>query len=388
MIPNRPLTVVTLIDLLEGAGAERTAVELALRLDRDRFRPVVCASRAPECAAADRLRAEGVPLLRLARTSSRSLGAWKPLVQLLRRGGAGGARVDILHAHKFGSNTWGVALGRLSRVPVVIATEHTWSYQGRPVRKAVDHVIGRTSSAFVAVSEEDRRRMISVERVPASRIRVIPTGLVPHANGEEAAEVDVRAELGLAPTTPVVGTVCAVREQKRLDVLLRAFSTVRESLPDARLLIVGDGPDYPRLQKDVATLFPEGSVLLLGRRDDVPSVLRAMDVFAISSDFEGSPLALIEAMAQGVPIVATRVGGVPDILGGDEVCGLLVPPGDPGSLADALLRVFRDPVLRQDLGSAGVERAGSEYTFDRVVERWESLYTELADRARGRRRRP
>lgn len=348
---------------------------------------MVCASRAPECEAADRLRAEGVPLLRLARTSSRAVGAWKPLVQLLRRGGTDGGGVDILHAHKFGSNTWGVALGRLSRVPVVIATEHTWSYQGQPVRKAVDHVIGRASSAFVAVSEEDRRRMISVERVPARKIRVIPTGLVPHADGEAAAEVDVRAELGLSPDTPVVGTVCAVREQKRLDVLLRAFATVRASLPDARLLIVGDGPDYPRLQRDVAALAPEGSVMLLGRRDDVPSVMRAMDVFAISSDFEGSPLALIEAMAQGVAVVATRVGGVPDILGGDGVAGLLVPPGEPGPLADALLRVLRDPALRQTLGGSGARRAADEYTFDRVVERWEDLYTELAARSRGRRRR-
>ncbi|HMN97909.1 MAG TPA: glycosyltransferase [Miltoncostaeaceae bacterium] len=371
MIAER-LRVLTLIDLLEGAGAERTAVELAIRLDRDRFEPMVCATRSPECEATARLRAAGVPVMRLGRTSPVGVHAWAPLMRLLRAGS-----VDVLHAHKFGSNAWGTLLGRLTRVPVVIATEHTWAYKGQPVRKLADHLIGRSAAAFVAVSELDRRRMVAFERVPFGKTRVIPTGLVPHRH-EDGEQGDLRTELGIPPDAPVIGTVCAIRTQKRLDVLLDAFTIVRRRHADARLIIVGDGPGFADLQHDVAARGAGDAVALLGRREDVPVLLRALDVFAISSDFEGTPLSLLEAMAAERPVVSTGVGGIPDVLGRDGACGILVPPGDPAALADGLRVVLEDPGLGRRLGAAAAQRVGDEYDFDRVVQRWQDLYVELS----------
>jgi glycosyltransferase involved in cell wall biosynthesis len=144
--------------------------------------------------------------------------------------------------------------------------------------------------------------------------------------------------------------------------------------------MVGYGPEEARLRALAAGLGMGDAVMFLGRRRDVPEVLRALDVFAVSSDFEGSPLAVIEAMAAGVPVVSTRVGGIPDIVGG-EGCAALVPPRDPGRLAQALLDLLGNPVRRAEMARRARARVAARYAFETVVERWQALYRELAEAA-------
>jgi glycosyltransferase involved in cell wall biosynthesis len=369
--------VLTLVDHLgTTGGAERLALDIATRLSAARYRSTLCATRiAPptmlnedESQGVRMLREAGAGFLPLHRRSRGDLSPWRKLVRYLRR-----ERVAVLHAHMFGSNAWGTVLGRLARVPVIVAHEHTWSFEGEPVRKLVDReVIGRFSDAFLAVSQEDRRKMIEIERVPARRIRFLPNGIQAR---EPTPGRDVRAELGL-DTGPLVGAVGALRPQKGYDVLIEAALLLRRTHPRLRLLIAGEGPDRPRLEELIARLAASETVTLLGRRMDVPDVLAALDVAVSASNYEGSPLAVMEYMEAGLPIVATRVGGVPDLID-DGVHGLLVEPGDPAALARAVEELLADPARGAALGERARERRRREFDLDVMVASVEALYEEL-----------
>jgi glycosyltransferase involved in cell wall biosynthesis len=315
----------------------------------------------------------GVRHVGLERHRRFDLRGWWRLARLLRS-----ERPEILHAHKFGSNIWGVLIGRACRVPVVIAHEHTWSYEGNPLRRFLDgRVIGRLADAFVAVSTEDERRMIAVEHVPAGKIRVLLNAFV---DRPWAANGDVRAELGLAPDTPLVGAAVMLRPQKALEVLVEAFAHVREVQPDAHLVLAGEGPERARIERAIAEHGVGASAHMLGAREDAVSIIRQLDVAALSSDFEGTPLYAFECMAQGTPLVATGVGGVPDVVE-DGVSAVLVPPRDPDALARGITGILTDP-QRRDAIVTGAHARLQNFTVERVTARLAAIYEEQLERAR------
>jgi glycosyltransferase involved in cell wall biosynthesis len=366
----RKLRVLTLVDKpTVTGGAERLAAVVAMKLDPARFESVLCASRQTDEPLLDReLEEAGIGVLALGRRSTLDLLAWRPLVSLLRDG------VDVVHTHMFGSNVWGTVLGRLSGVPVVVAHEHTWSFQGRPLRRFLDReLVARWADVFVAVSGEDRRKMIEVEGVDPAKIRLIPNGIPSPANG---AGADVRTELGIEPGAPVLGVVCELRAQKALEVLFEAAALLLVEFPTLKLLVVGDGPERARLEEGARRLGVADTVLFLGIRRDVPAVLTAVDVAVLSSDYEGSPLSVMEYMAAAKPVVSTRVGGVPELVQ-EDVHGLLVDPRDPEALAEAVARLLRDPALAKRLGAEGRKRQQREFSLEAMVGRIEDLYEEL-----------
>jgi glycosyltransferase involved in cell wall biosynthesis len=377
---RRRLRVTTLIDTISaGGGGETLAFEITRRLDPERFEPTICATRmAADESCLEALRKAGVNVLRLDRAKRTSFHAWLPLIRQLRQ-------TDVLHAHKFGSNVWGVIFGHLTHVPVVLAHEHTWSYEGQPMRRILDReLIARWSSMFLMVSREDQRRAHSVEGIDPGRMRLMPHG-VPTLRPSGRS---VRAELGITAGAPVVGAVAGLRSQKALDVLIRAAAELAPSYPDLHVLIAGRGPEQERLEALVSELGLERTVQFLGRRDDVADVVASFDVAALSSDFEGSPLSVMEYMSAGKAIVATSVGGVPDLIDHD-VHGLLVDRGDHHGLATAIGDLLADPVKRADLGRRARERHSREFHIDAAVRRFESLYEELyRDAAPGRRSSP
>ncbi len=372
----RRLKVVTLVDhLLTQGGAEQLSTAIARRLDRDRFEPIYCASRwnpdrakPHEHALREELEREGIRFVGLGRRGTADLAAWRPLVSMLRR-----ERVEVLHSHKFGSNVWCALLGRLARVPVIVAHEHTWSYEGQPVRKLLDrHLIARGTDAFIAVSREDRRRMIEIEKIDPADIRFVPNGIEALPPGDGAR---VRAELGIDPDATVVGAVAVLRPQKALDVLIRAVAQLAPHHPQLRVVVAGEGRPAA-LNALAEELGVAEQVMLIGNRTDVPDVLRAFDIAVSSSRFEGSPLAVMEYMDAALPVVATRVGGVPDLIE-HGLNGLLVEPGDPHVLAEAIDTLLRNPEQARAMGERGQERRRSEFDLDVTVRRLEALYEEL-----------
>lgn len=337
----------------------------------------VCTTRTPpDKTLATALEGTAARHVDIARTSRWDLLAFRRLVRFLCR-----QRIDILHAHMIGSNVWGSLFGRLCRVPVVIAHEHSWSYVGQPLRRLTDRVISRLADTFVAVSEADRERMISIERVQAAKITVIPTAYIPRASADQG---DVRGELGIAADVPVIGTIAILRREKALHVLIAAVALLPERLSRTRLIVAGHGPCRGALEAQAADLGLRDRVHFLGMRDDVDAIWRALDVGAISSDREGTPLAAIEAMTNRIPLVATSVGGIPEMLE-HEVSALLVQPRDPAGLAGALARLLDDPALRTRLAEAawGLSRA---FSLERLMQTIEEMYLGLLAESRRDRR--
>ena len=355
--------------LSDNGGAERFALGLATHLPRDRFEPWVCATRGAEPLATAALAEAGIPLIGLGREARWDVHRLGALPGIVRR-----HRFDVLHSHMFGSNLWGTLVGTACRVPVVIAQEHTWSYEGAPWRVWLDgQVIGRFATRFVAVSNADAERMVAIEKVPARKVTVVPTAYVPQADG--ARDTDLRAELGLAPDTPLYGSASNLRPQKALEVLLDAHARLLETCPGAHLVLAGDGVCRPDIERRIRELSIADSTHLLGVRTDVDAVIRCLDVAAMSSDFEGMPLFAFECFANATPLVATAVGGLPQIID-DGRTGILVPPRRPDLLAEKIELLLRDAALRERLTTAARAELDG-YSLDVIAGRWADLYEQL-----------
>ena len=348
-------------------GAERFATGLALHLPRERIESWICATRDSTGTLAAEVAASGLPQVVLGRQAKWDVHRLGGLVGLLRHG-----HFDVVHAHKFGSNLWCSLLGRACHVPVVIAQEHSWSYSGDPLRMWIDgRITGRLATRFVAVSQLDAERIVTLEGVPAEKVLFIPTAYVPRA---DASESDIRAELGLEPDTPLVGIAATLRAEKALSVLLEAHARLIERLPGAHLVIAGDGPCRGELEPQAQTLGIAGQVHFMGARDDAEGIIRSTDVAALSSDREGLPLFALECMANRTPLVATAVGGLKELIR-DGVNGLLVPRRDPGALAQ------RSACCSKTRRAARLWRASprrrASYSIDEIAERFADLYFEL-----------
>jgi glycosyltransferase involved in cell wall biosynthesis len=363
------LRVLTVVDSLLPAGAETVARRIALGLDQTRFESTICSTRpsTPEAVAA--VRAAGVDVLELGRSSKADLLSWLPLVRLLRSG-----EIDVVHAHKFGSNLWLALLSHLAHVPVLLAHEHSWSYAGSPLRRFADReLVGRAATRIVAVSPADRLRMIELEGIPADKVVFVPNGTFDLEPGDGAR---MRREIGIPETAAVMGTVCALRPEKEVDTAIRAAARLTRDRPDLYFVVVGHGPEGDALERLAQELGVRA--LFLGRRpnEGMPDLLAAMDVVVCSSRHEGMPLAVLEWMAAGKAIVATRVGGIPSILEDGEEA-VLVEPQDVAALTAGIGRLLNDPEERRRLGAAALRRQRRDFRFEQTLAAIEDLYEQL-----------
>jgi glycosyltransferase involved in cell wall biosynthesis len=292
-----------------------------------------------------------------------------------------GGRYDVVHSH----SPLLAALARIAartmprrRRPVLVATEHNvWAAYAATTR-AVNAATFGWDDAHLAVSEEVRR---SVPTRWRDRVEVLVHGVVLDevraVGGERKA---VRAELGIDDDDVVVVTIANYRVHKAWPVLLACARTVLDEAPAVRFVAVGQGPLAREVEELHERLALGERFLLLGRRPDAVRILAAADVFVLSSVQEGLPVALMEALALGLPVVATNVGGIPEAVS-DGVEGVLVPPGRPAELAAAVLEVVRDPARRARLAAAAARR-GEDFDITRAVARTEALYRRLlADRS-------
>jgi glycosyltransferase involved in cell wall biosynthesis len=377
--PNEPIRIVMLIESLDydPGGAERLVVALATHLPADRFDVTVCTTRSVEGELLERVRSAGIRHLALDRRTRLDLLAWRRLIRFLRE-----HRVDVLHAHMWGSNFWGGVIGRVCGVPAVVAHEHSWAYRGKPYRRFLDgYVIGRLVTVFLTVANRDL--MVEWEHVPAQKVELMPNPYIPRP---PSVDGDLRAELGIGADVPLVGTAARMRPEKALDVLIDAFAGVSSAFPQARLLLAGDGPCRSRLERRVASLRYGDRVHFLGMREDIDVFLRALDVAAMSSSFEGSPLFGFECMAHEIPLVATAVGGLNDVFDHGRTA-LLVPAGDSDALAGAIVALLRDRGRGERIAAAAHAEL-ENYTIESVVARYVALYERLAGRAQRRRTAP
>jgi len=357
-------------------GAEKLAYEFALRLDPARFVSYLCTIRATDASRrqaderdAQELANAGVRVLRLDQPGPLLLTprAWARLYAMLAR-----ESIDLVHAHMPRASVPGAMLARLARVPVVVSHEHGSALEGKRVRPFLDReVVARLSTVIVAVSEWDRRNLIARERIDPNLIRVLANGIAP-AN---APPMHVPA-LARTAGTHVIGAVGRLYPEKGHAYLIEAVALLRDSGYAIRCVILGEGPQEAELRELIGRLGLAEQVRLLGRRDDVEQIIRDLDVAVLCSIREGSPLAMLEYMAAGAPIVATSVGGIPELIE-DGTHGLLVASGDAQALCAGIAKLLDDRVLAARLGAAAQARRAAEFDLAGLMRRVEGLYDEL-----------
>jgi glycosyltransferase involved in cell wall biosynthesis len=369
-----------------GGGPEKTILYGAARSDPDRFPVTVCYIRdqRDDVFALDALaRSLGVDYVEVVERHSFDLGIWPTLRRLVRT-----RAIDIVHAHDYKTDLLAMLLARTERV-IALATAHGWTGHApreRWLYYPADRWVLRRMPRVIAVSDDIRDRLIASGSRPTSVVTIL-NGIDPaRFSRTPSGGSGVREELGLAPDAPVIGSVGRLEPQKRYDLLLRAFQRIRQSTPAARLVIVGDGSQRAALDALVHSLGLDGSCILTGHRADIVDSLQAFDLFVQSSDYEGTPNAVLEAMAVEVPVVATTAGGTAQLIE-DDVHGRLVAPGDSDVLASAIMSALGDPARRARWARAARRRIESELSFETRMRHVEAICEELITGA-GRPARP
>lgn len=354
-------------------GAEKHVVGLIRHCDRLRIEPSVCCLT-ERGALADEIEAMGVPLEVLAAKGDRELVLLPRLVRYLRR-----VRPHVVHSHLLTPHLYGRVAGRIAGVPVVVCTEHgLWPWKSHmEIRK--DRITSRWADMIVAVSESIRQERLKCMRLPAEKLRTIYNFSEGEGYGESQDGMEARREFGIPADAPVVGIVARLHPVKAIDLLFAALAEVRKELPAVRLLIVGDGPMRGELQELADRMGLADSVVFAGFRRDVPRLIWAIDVGVLCSHQEGLPTALLEYMSARKPVVATCVGGNPEVVV-NRVTGLLVPAGEALPLAAALTEVLTHPQRARAMGEAGKERADTVFSVETIVRQIEALYMELLAR--------
>ena len=301
------------------------------------------------------------------------------MYRLIRR-----LRPHIVHTHMAKAGTAGRVAARLAGVPIVVHTfhGHTFhSYFGR-ARTAlflqIERILSRVTDRLVAVGDEQRREIAAYGVAPLEKIVPIPLGLeIDDLLEAERERGTLRRELGLDRAAPLIGIVARLVSIKAHEVFLEAAARVRTAEPRSRFLVVGDGERRAELERQAQALGLGESVLFLGWRADMKRLYADLDVVALSSNNEGSPVALIEALAAARPVVATDVGGVSAVVRPGQT-GLLVPPRDPAALADGILELLRDRPRAEALARAGRAWVYPRHAASRLIRDVEGLYLELA----------
>lgn len=352
-------------------GAEMIVRRLAASLDRSRFRSIVCLFR-PDWLY-DSCQEAGLPAHVIKMTGALDFNWARNFARLIRQ-----EEIAVIHTHEFTANAYGSLMGRVLGVPVV-ATVHGKNYYSDELKRRMAYRYVSRSANMIAVSEDLKRFLVERVGIVPSRVRVIYNG-VDVASVPQADRVDnAWRELELAHWDHVIGTVGSLYPVKGHIHLIRALPAILKDFPKTLLLLAGRDDLDRELKAEVARLKLEQHVRFLGMRNDVPVLLSTMDVFVLPSLSEGLSMALLEAMAASLPVVATRVGGNPEVVVEGET-GLLIPPEDPAAIGDAVGKMLRNRSAALEMGRRGRRHVEERFSFKKVVESYQQCYEKALGR--------
>ena len=366
-IENRgPLRVMFVITSMQVGGAETLLVELIRRLNRRRFLPELCCLKGP--GPLGEMLAQEIPVHHgLIRRKTDVSVLWR-LARLLKRRG-----IDAVVTVGAGDKMfWGRLSARLAGVPVVASALHSTGWPDRV--QCANRLLAPLTDAFIAVAEPHAKYLAAHEGCTPTKLRVIPNGVDVERFRPGEPSRELRKELDLPEGTPVVGIVAALRPEKNHQLFLRAAARVLGTAPRARFLIVGDGPQRDELESLAHSLNVSHAVHFLGTRKDVPELLLLIDVLALTSHVEANPVSILEAMAAGKPVVATRVGSV-DRAVQEGRTGYLVTPGSEEELAARLIKLLGSRAEASTMGRAGRQFVIEHASIERMVSGYEDLLT-------------
>jgi L-malate glycosyltransferase len=366
--------VLFLVDTLNVGGTETQVTHVALRL-RARSHDVVVGCLRAEGPLLEVLRRGNVAVVefRKGKTLVSLNGVWQlfRLALFLRRG-----RFHAVHAHDLWSNLLGIPAAWLARTPIMISSRRYFADLDwyTPRRNAMVRMIYRISTHVIVNSSSVRDLLVQRDGLRPEKIRVLHNAV----DVERFASAQRDKEQlfsGVGPHSRLIAVVANMYSRvKGHSSLFDAARIVCRDVPETIFVLIGDGKERPNLEQQVRQAGLEKKILFLGSRRDIPELLACCDLFVLPSEAEALPNALLEAMAAGLPVVSTCVGGVPEIIS-NAVNGLLVPPNDPHALAEAILRILQNPDFAKQLSQAGQEMVRTRFGFDRLVADLEQLYT-------------
>jgi glycosyltransferase involved in cell wall biosynthesis len=365
----RRLNVMHMIHHLGIGGAERVVANYARFHDRSRYRLSVCCLTNGGPLAEEVKRAE-VDVFVLSKKPGIDLRVIPRIVHLLRR-----ERIDILHAHNFTASSWGRVAARLCGTPLVVSTEHNVAPEHASLFRLINRVLAPFSDRVIAVSEKVRDTHIAYGKIHPGKVVTIYNGIDPEPYQSRYDLDGLRAQLGIPPGAVVVGIVASLTAQKAHHHFMEASKIIQKAIPNAIFLIVGDGPLRREVEETCRALGMSTSVIFAGWRKDVPALLQLMDLFVLTSLWEGCPMVILEAMAAGKPMVVTDVGGNSELIG--QLEGTLVPPRDPARCAKACIALIKDKNMYCQMALRMKQIFAERFQVTRMVRNTENLYAKL-----------
>ena len=355
----KKVNILYLVVGLEIGGTEIQLLELLKKLDRRKYNPIVCSIK-EKGIVADDIEKTDIRVESLSIRNRFNLLALPRLVKILRR-----ERIDILHTFLFWANILGRFTGRIARVPIIISSEECINLRKKKIAILIDRLTSRWADRIVVISKAIKNTLVERERISPEKIEVIYNGIDLNSfKTEDKKEED---------SIPKVGIVGRLHPDKGHRYFLKAAAQIVKKEPRVEFLIVGNGP----LRKELGALSNKlglsGKVIFAGERRDILKIISSLDILVLSSLEEGLGNVLLEAMATGKPVIATKVGGVPEVVLDGET-GILVPPRNPEALAQVTLKLLTNRALAKRMGQAGRRRVEKYFTIDRMVKETEKVY--------------
>jgi glycosyltransferase involved in cell wall biosynthesis len=369
--PNGPLPRVMLFtDTFERGGTERQFVRLVRGIDRNQYDILIaCLQRCgPLLSEVESL---GVSIVEFPIDSLYNFKAAKLFVQLVRF--LYREQIQIVHAFDFYTSVFAVPAARVAGVPVVLASRRELLNLRTPWQQRAIRIACRLATRVVVNSRAAGCDLYSLKSGSRRRIEVLPNCVDLHEFKPRLSSGEIRRELSLSPRSIVIGVVGNLRPEKDVETFLLAARGILNAIPSTEFLVIGDGPEGNKLKWLVDDMHLTKSVHFLSERSDIPDLLATLDILVMSSYTESFPNAILEAMAMGKPVVATNVGGIPELVEEGET-GLLVPPRDPKAIADRVLSLCQDSPRRLQMGRAARARVESHFTVQDVTARLEDIY--------------
>lgn len=369
VLAEGPLRVLFVITSMQVGGAETLLTNLVQQCDQRRIVPEICCLK--ERGPLGEELAREVPVHTRMIRYKYDVAVVYRLWCLLRR-----RHIDAVITVGAGDKMfWGRIAARMAGVPVILSALHSTGWPDGIGR--LNRLLTRWTDRFIAVAERHGRYLIENERLPARKVRIIPNGVDTNRFRPDRVSRDsVRTALGIPLDVPVFGIVAALRPEKNHELFLDVAARILRAEPRARFLIVGDGPQRSTIQRAVQALQLEDRTHLLGTRADIPELLAAMDVFMLTSHQEANPVSILEALATGVPVVATQVGSIAETVH-EGVTGYLADPGDADRLALRCVYLATHPDVAERMGRQGRQLVVDNWSLAAMVRGYEKLIWEV-----------
>lgn len=370
--PPMPISVLYLNYSMEMGGIETLICEFVYRLNSGEFLPSVCVLKGGG-SLEKKLKEEGIPIYCLEKKEGFDLAIIPRLRRLLKE-----KDIKILHTHNYSSWLYGIIAALGIKGLRHVHTEH--SNVERKRRAFAERMLSYFTDSIICVSEDVKRSMVEKQGISSHRISVVYNGVDTERFYPDYVKRNVyRDKLGIKQDAPVIGIVARLTPIKDHKTLLKAFSKFLNNIPEAILLIVGDGELRDKLKNEATGLSLNSNVVFLGERKDIPDLLNVMDVFVLSSLNEGHNIALLEAMSTALPVVATNVGGSREVVL-DGITGYLISPEDPQAISNKLTHIIKDKICLSEMGRITRERIVTVFSIKTMMENYKKLYLELYEK--------